>query len=122
MTARRAITTAEQTLRALEREALEDADRNTAEMRAGTGRVITCSGHVHKCLPDGTTLWVTADRSTLKGRRKFQAGDVRAGRNLAYVPGYSYWLDNGEYGRGLDRPLVLALLEAADAVAAQRVR
>ena len=111
MTARTKPTTAEQALRALEREALEDADRNTAEMRAGTGRAVTCSGHAYKRLPDGTTLWVTADRSVLKSRRKFQPGDVQVGHNLAYVPGYNYWLDNGDHEYGVYRPQVLALLE-----------
>ena len=108
MTARTKPTTAEQTLRALEREALEDADRRTALMH------IPYSGSAVMNLPDGSTLWVTADRSVLKGRRRIWAGDVPVGRNLAYVPGYSFWLEDGEHSDGLWRAQVLALLEAGE--------
>ena len=61
---------------------------------------------------------MTADRSTLKSRRKFQLGDVPGGRNLAYVPGYTYWLEDEDYGTGLYRPQALALLNSFETVEA----
>ncbi len=95
-------TTAEVELKALEKLALEDAERVTIQKQAETGRLIMSSGCAGKELPDSTVLWVTAFRGDLVPRGRPS--------RLVYIDTYWYLLVDGEHGTSLLRKEALERL------------